>query len=93
MEYHYLDRKVDKLLLAWKQEEHRLPIVLNGARQVGKTEAVRHFAHACYLNFIEINFVEQPEYKGILLDGFSADAIIKRMSLVNPSLKFIPGET
>ncbi len=81
------------MLLDWKQNEHRLPIVLNGARQVGKTEAVRHFAGSSYSNFIEVNFVEQPEYKGILLDGFSADAIIKRMSLVNPSLKFIPGET
>lgn len=93
MEYRYLNRKIDRVLLDWKQDEHRLPILLNGARQVGKTEAVRHFARASYSNFIEINFVEQPEYKGILLDGFSADAIIKRMSLVNPALKFIPGET
>ena len=93
MEYPYLNRKIDETFLAWRQDEHRLPILLNGARQVGKTETVRHFARATYSNFIEINFVEQPEYKGILLDGFSPDAIVKRMSLINPGLKFIPGKT
>lgn len=93
MDYRYISRKVDQVFLTWKENEHRLPILLNGARQVGKTEAVRHFARANYQNFIEINFVEQPEYKGILLDGYSADAIIKRMSLINPSFRFIAGET
>lgn len=93
MDYRYIPRKIDKVLLDWKKDTSRLPIVLNGARQVGKTEAVRHFARNAYRNFIEINFVEQPEYKGILLDGYSADAIIRRMSLINPSLHFEAGET
>ena len=93
MNYGYIPRKIDQTLLTWKQDKARLPILLNGARQVGKTEAVRHFAKSSYSNFIEVNFVEQPEYKGILLDGYSADAIVKRMSLINPSLRFVPGET
>ena len=93
MDYGYIPRKIDQTLLTWKQDKARLPILLNGARQVGKTEAVRHFAKSAYSNFIEVNFVEQPEYKGILLDGYSADAIVKRMSLINPSLRFVPGET
>lgn len=93
MDYSYIPRKIDQTLLAWRHDKARLPILLNGARQVGKTEAVRHFAHSVYKNFIEINFVEHPEYKGILLDGYSADAIVKRMSLIDPSLRFTPGET
>ena len=93
MDYIYIPRKIDQTLLTWKQDKARLPILLNGARQVGKTEAVRHFARSAYSNSIEVNFIEQPEYKGILLDGYSADAIVKRMSLINPSLRFVPGET
>ncbi len=93
MDYGYIPRKIDQALLTWKQDKAHLPILLNGARQVGKTEAVRHFARSAYSNFIEVNFVEQPEYKGILLDGYSADAIVKRMSLINPALRFVPGET
>ncbi len=93
MDYGYIPRKIDQTLLTWRQDKARLPILLNGARQVGKTEAVRHFARSAYSNFIEVNFVEQPEYKGILLDGYSADAIVKRMSLIDPSLRFIPDET
>ena len=54
---------------------------------------MRHFAQGAYANFIEVNFVRQPEFKGILNDGYSADAVIKRMSLVNPTLRFPPGNT
>lgn len=40
----YLRRKIDAELLRWKSREDRLPLILKGARQVGKTECVRHFA-------------------------------------------------
>lgn len=93
MDYRYVNRKIDQVFLAWRRDDSRLPILLHGARQVGKTESVRHFARSAYSSFIEINFVEHPEYKGILLDGYSADAIIKRISLINPSLRFLAGET
>ena len=93
MDYRYIPRKIDEVLLDWKKDASRLPIILNGARQVGKTEAIRHFAQTSYGNFIEINFVEQPEYKGILLDGYSTEAIIRRISMINPSLRFEAGKT
>lgn len=93
MDYRYIPRKIDEALLDWKKDASRLPIILNGARQVGKTEAIRHFAQTSYGNFIEINFVEQPEYKGILLDGYSTEAIIRRISMINPSLRFEAGKT
>ena len=93
MDFDYLSRKVDGSFAEWRKNPSRLPILLNGARQVGKTESVRHFAHGAYANFIEVNFVRQPEYKGILNDGYSADAVIKRMSLINPALRFTPENT
>ena len=93
MDFSYIDRKIDKAFVDWKAEKVRLPILLNGARQVGKTESVRHFARAAYGNFIEVNFIKQPEFKGILKDGYSPDAVIKRMSMIDPSLRFPPGDT
>ncbi|MBP5544303.1 MAG: ATP-binding protein [Kiritimatiellae bacterium] len=89
----YLSRKIDEALATWHRGSDKLPILLNGARQVGKTESIRHFAARNYENFIEVNFVKQPQFKNILLDGYSADAIVKRMSLLDPSLQFQPGKT
>ena len=74
-------------------QEDRLPLVIKGCRQVGKTESIRHFAASHYESFIEINFSEDPKYKSIIEDGYSARDIIKNISLLNPSFKFIEGKT
>ena len=93
MDFKYITRKVDDSFIEWRKNPARLPILLNGARQVGKTESVRHFARGAYENFIEVNFIKQPDFKGILADGYSADAVIKRMSLIDPQLRFPAGKT
>ena len=62
--------------------------MIKGARQVGKTEAVRHFAEAYYESYIEINFVERPEFKEIVRDGFSVDSLIRNIFVIDPSLHF-----
>ena len=67
--------------------------MLKGARQVGKTEAVRHFAETAYSEFVEINFVERPEFKEIVRDGFSVDSLIRNISIIDPRLRFTPGNT
>ena len=89
----YLRRKFDDVLRSWRACEDRLPLIVKGARQVGKTECVRHFAAENYENFLELNFVERPEFKVVVRDGFSVKSIIGNISLVDPSLKFIPGKT
>ena len=76
----YLRRKFDTLLADWKTREDRLPLIIKGARQVGKTESVRHFAETAYTDYIEINFVERPEFKEIVRDGYSVDALIRNLS-------------
>ncbi|MBP5640604.1 MAG: hypothetical protein J6X55_14055 [Victivallales bacterium] len=53
----YLKRKIDSFLKEWRQEEDRLPLIIRGARQVGKTEAIRHFAKQSYRHVVGINFV------------------------------------
>ena len=90
----YLKRKIDDFLLKWKEDKDKKPLIVKGCRQVGKTESIRHFAKAAgYQSVIEINFVKDEKYKKITLDGYSASAIIKNISLLDPSKSFIPGKT
>ena len=92
-ESRYLRRKFDAWLESWKSDSNHKPLLVKGARQVGKTESIRHFAKAHYDNVIEVNFVFQPEFKQITADGYKADRVIKRMSALDPMLRFIPGRT
>ena len=89
----YLKRKVDAFLNAWKADPERKPLIIKGSRQVGKTESINHFAEGNYESVIEINFVRDEKYKGIIADGYEATAIIKNISLIDPSKRFIPGKT
>ena len=58
-----LKRKTDVFLLKWKNSADKLPLIIKGARQIGKTEAVEHFARNNYKNIVEINFALQKQYK------------------------------
>ena len=94
METIYLKRKIDDFLLKWKADNDRKPLIVKGCRQIGKTESIRHFAKvAGYDSFIEINFVKEAKYKKIIVDGYTASAIIKNISLLDPSKRFIDGKT
>lgn len=88
-----LRRKVDDFLMGWKNNPDRKPLIIKGARQIGKTRSIEFFAHNNYANVIQINFVEQKKYKAIFDEGFEVDTIIKNISLLNPNYEFVPGET
>lgn len=88
-----LKRKVDRYLTAWKNNPERKPLIVKGARQIGKTRSIEWFASRNYSNVIQINFVEQKKYRNVFDDGFEVDTILKNISLLNPEFKFIPGET
>lgn len=87
-----LRRKIDSFLLEWKKAPEHLPLIIRGARQVGKTYSIEKFAKS-YKNFVEINFITCPEYKTIFSSGYSPDAIIKEITLINPDFTFMPNET
>lgn len=89
----YLKRKIDRFLLDWKQNPERKPLIVKGARQIGKTESIRHFAEGRYVHVIEINFVLEPKYKTITSDGYDVNSIVKNITLLDPSKEFVPGET
>ncbi len=88
-----LKRKIDVFLQEWKNNPDHMPLIVKGARQIGKTESIRNFARKHYTNVIEINFVLQKQYQDIFDDGFEVDTILKNISLRNPELEFIPGKT
>ena len=88
-----LKRKIDYFLNDWKLDENKKPLIVKGARQIGKTESIRYFANNNYKSVIEINFVLQKQYRVIFDNGFEVDTIIKNISLINPNFEFIPGQT
>ena len=88
-----LRRKIDEYLINWKNDINKMPLIIKGARQIGKTDAIENFAKNNYPNVIEINFALQKQYKDIFDDGYEVDSILKSITLKNPNLKFIPGQT
>lgn len=88
-----LIRKATQHLIEWKKRKAHKPLIINGARQVGKTFIVRQFGRDYYQNIIEINFALQPKYKTIFDDGFDAESILKNISLKDPFTEMTPGKT
>lgn len=88
-----LERKIDAYLSAWKNNPNRKPLIIKGARQIGKTMSIRAFGLANYKSVIEINFVLQKKFRTIFENGYEVDSIIKNISLLEPSWHFVPGET
>ena len=77
----YMRRKIDDFLTHWKESPDHMPLIIKGARQIGKTASIREFARKNYKNFIEINFIFEPQYKQITADGYSAQQIIKNLRI------------
>ena len=88
-----LKRKIDKYLIDWKNSKDKMPLIVKGARQIGKTESIENFAKNNYKNIVEINFALDKKYFDIFDDGFDVDSILKNISFKNPNFNFVPGET
>ena len=88
-----LKRKIDEYLIEWKKDEHKLPLIIKGARQIGKTNAIRNFGKNNYKTYIEINFALQPQFKTIFEDGFEVDNIIKNITLKLPEIELDENNT
>jgi predicted AAA+ superfamily ATPase len=80
-------------LIQWKNDPAHKPLIVKGARQIGKTESILHFARENYENVVYINFALEKKFMQILADGYDAGSVIRNISLVDPSIKFIPGRT
>lgn len=88
-----LKRKIMDVLKKWKNTPKHMSLLLQGARQVGKTTSVSEFARVHYRHFIAINFEENPLYGEIFAGSLEVDDIIAQITLMVPGAVFEPGQT
>lgn len=79
-------RKIMGFLEAWKENEHRKPLILQGARQVGKTYSILEFGRIHYENVAYFNFETNPKLNETFEEKISPDYLI-------PILSHIAGQT
>ena len=78
----FIERKILANLDAWEKKPGRKPLILRGARQVGKTAAVREFAARRGLDLAECNFERQPKLKACFSDSLAPRDILKELELI-----------
>ena len=88
-----IQRKTDEFLRRWKERAGHKPLIVKGARQVGKTFSIEAFARKNYKYVININFVLEPKYRSVFDDGYDVDSILKNITLLNPQAAPVAGET
>lgn len=71
-----LRRKIDTLLVDWKNEPNHRPLLLKGCRQCGKTYAVLRFAKRAYKRVIYLNFFEKPSYKSLFEGSLKVEDLV-----------------
>ena len=87
-----LERRAMKLMESWHNAPNRTALLIDGARQVGKTYLVREFAHTHYQHLVEFNFIEDPDLTRMFGKPRKADDILMRMELASDE-PMQPGNT
>ena len=87
-----MERKAYSQLLAWKNNPYHKPLILNGARQVGKTWLLKHFGEKEYRNVAYVNCDRSPQMEMILREGFDMSRIIRNISAMT-NVDIRPHET
>ena len=87
-----MKRNAYEQLLAWKRSPDRKPLVLKGARQVGKTWLMEEFGKNEYSSYVLFNFDEEEELKSIFETNKNPHRIIELLGLLKGE-KILPGET
>ena len=87
-----MKRSAIQALKEWKTNEDRKPMVLKGARQVGKTWLMKEFGRTCYESFVYFNFDEEDELKSIFETNKTPERIIELLSLI-AGIKILPQKT
>jgi predicted AAA+ superfamily ATPase len=87
----YIQRKIDDVVLAWQRSSSRKPLLIRGARQVGKSTAVRNLSKQ-FDYFIEINFEEQPEYQSLFANTSDINDLVEQLAIITQT-EIIEGRT
>ena len=87
-----MEREIIKDLVKWKNSKNRKPLIVHGARQVGKTYIIKQFGKKNYDNLIYVNFETNKEFSSLIEENISAEYIINKLELFYGE-KIIPEKT
>ncbi len=87
-----MKRKLMNKLIEWKTKENRKPLVLWGARQVGKTWLMKEFGRQFFSNFVYISFYNNTKTARLFESDFDTERIIRSLEVQN-HVTIKPGET
>ena len=87
-----MERQILSRLNLWKESNHRKPLILKGARQVGKTWALKEFGRRSYENVAYFNFEEHSEYKQFFEKTKEVDRILQNLMMAD-GYQINPGST
>lgn len=87
-----MEREIVKDLIKWKESNNRKPLIIHGARQVGKTYIIKKFGKENYDNLIYVNFETNQELSSQISESIDAKYIINKLELFYGE-KIIPGKT
>ena len=77
-----MKRNAMQALVQWKHDEERKPMVLKGARQVGKTWIMKEFGRQYYESYVSLNFDEEAELKSIFETNKNPYRSIELLSII-----------
>lgn len=87
-----MKRESYNYLIEWKKSNGRMPLIIRGARQIGKTTTVRQFGET-FENIVELNFEQQPTLYPFFEGDLDPHKILTDLRLIFPNLNIIPGKT
>lgn len=87
-----MKRTIDSKLTKWKDRSYRKPLIVRGARQVGKTFSISHFGETCFDHFIKLDFERNRSIHKIFDQDMSVQEIIQDIEIFS-GIKIIPGKT
>lgn len=87
-----MKRDITKKLKQWKERVHRKPLLIQGARRVGKTFVIKEFGKQFYDNTVYVNFEQTPAIKEYFLISLEPNHIIKCLNIAKQSV-IVPGKT
>lgn len=88
-----LRRKIEEVLIKWKNTPNHKPLIIKGCRQCGKTFSVNAFAKEHYTHVVYLNFFEHPDYKLAFEGSKQIDSIVMNLTALLPNSRFVSGQT
>lgn len=88
-----LQRKMLDYLRHWRTSHHQECLLINGARQVGKSYVVQWFGEQDYQHLVLVDFIKNPALSDAFSGSLEVDDITARLTLYLPDARFVPGQT